>query len=322
MPGALHERAGADHVVHRDALGDAHRQRDRRRGRLHDRVGGERRRHEDAADVGAGGRHRVGDGVEDGHAVGVLAALAGRDAGHDVGAEGAHLLGVEAALTAGDALDEDAAGAVDEDAHDAVPGQRDDLVGGLGGADRGDDARLLEQRPALLLARPGHAHHQRLGDLQLVAGGDDPLGDLVAARDAAEDVDEDAAHLGIEQHHLERVAHLLGAGAAADVEEVGGLAALLLDQVERVHHQAGAVADDADVAVEVDVGEPAPLRLHLEGVVAGATVVAGGVRGQLLGERAVAVVGVLVDLELAVGGDELTVRGEHQRVDLARHRVE
>ena len=49
-------------------------------------------------------------------------------------------------------------------------------------------------------------------------------------------------------------------GAAADVEEVGRLdpAELLAgvgDHVQRGHDQAGAVADDADLAVELDVVE-------------------------------------------------------------------
>ena len=42
---------------------------DPRVGRFHDRVGGERRRHEDHARVGAGLRDRVGDGVEHGEAL-------------------------------------------------------------------------------------------------------------------------------------------------------------------------------------------------------------------------------------------------------------
>ena len=63
-----------------------------------------------------------------------------------------------------------------------------------------------------------------------------------------------ALTVGVAQDDLQAVGHHLGAGAAADVEEVGRLdAAELLtgvgDDVERAHHQAGAVADDADLAV-------------------------------------------------------------------------
>jgi hypothetical protein len=59
---------------------------------LEDGVGRERRRHVDDRGVGAGGLHRVGDGVEDGHVSELLAALAGGDAADHVGAVGEHLL--------------------------------------------------------------------------------------------------------------------------------------------------------------------------------------------------------------------------------------
>jgi len=56
--------------------------------------------------------------------------------------------------------------------------------------------------------------------------------------------------LGVLQHDLEGFGHLLGGGAAAHVEEVGGLAAKQLDGVHRRHRQAGAVDQAADVAVQ------------------------------------------------------------------------
>ena len=58
---ALHRH----HVEHRDALGDAHDERQPGVDRLEDRVGGEGRRHVDHGRVGAGGLDRLGDGVED-----------------------------------------------------------------------------------------------------------------------------------------------------------------------------------------------------------------------------------------------------------------
>ena len=50
-----------------------------------------------------------------------------------------------------------------------------------------------------------------------------PVGDQVAAHDAAEDVDQDRAHLRVREDQLEGRGHALGGRAAADVEEVGGL---------------------------------------------------------------------------------------------------
>ena len=52
-------------------------------------------------------------------------------------------------------------------------------------------------------------------------------------------------------------------GAAADVEEVGRLAAVQLDEVHRAHRQAGAVHQAADVAVEVARSSAPPRRRGL-----------------------------------------------------------
>ena len=63
-------------VVGGDALGDRDDERDAGVRGLEDRVGGEARRHEDHRRVGAGLGDRVVEGVEDGDALDVLAALA------------------------------------------------------------------------------------------------------------------------------------------------------------------------------------------------------------------------------------------------------
>ena len=57
---------------------------------------------------------------------------------------------------------------------------------------------------------------------------------------------------------VQRVDDLLGVRAAADVQEVGGLAAVVLDQVHGGHGQAGAVDQAADVALELDEAEVRP----------------------------------------------------------------
>src|SRR6478736_6787708 len=72
-------------------------------------------------------------------------------------------------------------------------------------------------------------------------------------------------------HGVEAVGHDLRRGAATDVEEVRGLdAAELLtgvgDDVEGAHDQARAVADDADLALELDVVEVLLLGRRLQRV--------------------------------------------------------
>ncbi len=129
-------------------------------------------------------------------------------------------------------------------------------------------------------------------------------------RDAAEDVDEDALHALVEVDDLERTRHHVGIGAAADVEEVGGRAADLIDDVEGRHGEPGAVGDDADRPLETDVLE-ALLGRHLLAVVH-------------LGQAAEGVpfrmteLGALVEGHLGVERVHLARRLEDQRVDLGQ----
>src|SRR6476619_2117846 len=197
--------------------------------------------------------------------------------------------------------------------------------GELGGTARGAVHRrldrhqgvvaLLEDAADLLDVVAVEAHDQRAVLLvtERVEGADDAVGDRVAGGDAAEDVDEDAPDLRVRQDDVQAVVHDLVAGTATDVEEVGRLLAAELltgvrDDVERAHDEAGAVADDADGAVELDVVEVLLLGGGLERV-----------RVRLVLEALVVGVpeaGVLVERDLAVEGDDGAVLGLDERVDL------
>src|SRR6185436_18915889 len=107
----------AQHVVGGDALGDAHDELDAGVVGLEDRVGREAWRYEDHGGVGPGRLHRGPHGVEDGDAVDVLAALAGRDARDHVGAVAAVVAGVKRAFAAGQAGHDELRLGADQDAH-------------------------------------------------------------------------------------------------------------------------------------------------------------------------------------------------------------
>src|SRR5215218_2490564 len=94
-------------------------------------------------------------------------------------------------------------------------------------------------------------------------GRQQPPRHLVAAGYAAEDVEEHAPDLFVGGDDIEGGRDLLGVGPATDVAEVGGFAAGLGDDVQRAHHQPRPVAEDADVAVELDVLQPDLLRPFL-----------------------------------------------------------
>ena len=122
-----------------------------------------------------------------------------------------------------------------------------------------------------------------------------------------------AVTLGSERMHLDRLGDRLRLRAAAGVEEVGRLAARLGDDVERRHHEPGAVAEDADVAVELHVGQPALLG-HLLLRVLAAGVAQLGVLG--MAEQAVP-----VERDLGVERLHLALGGDDHRVDLDEHRL-
>src|ERR671911_2582585 len=101
------------------------------------------------------------------------------------------------------------------------------------------------------------------GETRALYGRQQPPRHLVAAGYAAEDVEEHAPDLFVGSDDIEGGRDLLSVGPAADVAEVGRFAAGLGDDVERAHHQSRPVAEDADVAVELDVLQPDLLRPFL-----------------------------------------------------------
>jgi hypothetical protein len=173
--------------------------------------------------------------------------------------------------------------------------------------------RVRQDLAALLVVRPVEPHHERHLHLDLLERRDQAACDLVAAGDAAEDVEQHRADLGVGEDHLDCVHDRLGLGAAAGVEEVGRLAARLGHHVEGGHDEPGAVAEDAHVAVELHVGEAALLG-HLLLRVLGARVAEGG-------RVLVAVERIGVHGDLGVQGHDVARSRYQQRVDLHEHGV-
>ena len=126
---------------------------------------------------------------------------------------------------------------------------------GVGQAVGGDDdkAAVGQDLAAFFDIGAGKADHQGDLHLHLFDRLDDTLGDPVAAVDTGKDVDQNGFDSFIRKHQIKRLGDTLGAGAAADIEEVGGFTTGMFDHVHGRHRQTGAVDDAADVAVEPDV---------------------------------------------------------------------
>jgi hypothetical protein len=122
---------------------------------------------------------------------------------------------------------------------------------------------LGQDRPALIRVGAVEADDDGRPDVDPSQRLHDAVGNLLALRDATEDVDEDGLHAGVVVDDLERVRHHVGVGAAADVEEVRRLTPDLAHDVDRAHRQPGAVGDDPDVPVESDVLQSLGVRGRL-----------------------------------------------------------
>ncbi len=116
----------------------------------------------------------------------------------------------------------------------------DDFFRAIGERIRADDrqAALADHLFPQFDIRALEADHQRNAEAGLRDRREDAGGDDVALHDAAEDIDQDAADLGIAEDDLEGGGDLLLARAAADIEEVRRLAAVVFDDVHGGHGEA------------------------------------------------------------------------------------
>ena len=110
------------------------------------------------------------------------------------------------------------------------------------------------------------------------------------------------------QDDLEGRDDLFAGSAPAHVEEIGGLAAEMLDDVHRAHGQAGTVDQAGDVSVEGDVVQVELRGLDFLGVLF--------VQVPEGDDLRVAEKGVVVEGHLGVEGQNLIVRGGNQGIDL------
>ncbi len=135
----------------------------------------------------------------------------------------------------------------------------------------------------------------------------------VASHDAAEDVDEHAFDALVREQDAKRRGDFLGARAAADVEEVGRLGAVNLDDVHRRHREARAVHHASDVAVEMHVAEVVLRRLGLGGIFLVGIAQLADVR---MAEQR-----VVVERHFRVEADDAVVLRHDERIDLDQRRV-
>src|SRR5579863_7563960 len=117
------------------------------------------------------------------------------------------------------------------------------------------EAGLADDPLAEVDVGPFQAHDKRNLKANLLHSGDHPLGDDVAAHDAAKNIDEYPLNVGIGGDDLERSRDFVLRRAAANVEKIRRTFPIELDDVHGRHGEAGAVDHASDRAVESDVVE-------------------------------------------------------------------
>lgn len=148
------------------------------------------------------------------------------------------------------------------------------------------------------------------GDLevQTLDGLDKTSGDGITSNDTTKDVDKDGSDLGVAGDELESLLDGGRGGTTTNVEEVGGLATVQLDDVHGGHGKTSTVDEAADITVKLDEVEVGLGSADLIGVLLSGVA---PLKDLLLSE-----VGVVVKAELGVHAEDLMVRGLRQGVDL------
>ncbi len=197
-------RLHLDHVERRDALGDADDHLDAGVGRLEDRVGRARRRHEDDRRVGAGLLHRLLRRCRTpGMPSCTVPPLPGVTPPTTLVPYSRICLAWNVAGAAGDALNDELRLFSDEDRHGyfASPARDSATIfcapSAMSSAVMTVQPRLRQHLLAELDVGAFEPHDQRHLEPDLLDRRDHAGGDGVALHDAAEDVDEDPLHVGV-----------------------------------------------------------------------------------------------------------------------------
>ena len=103
-----------------------------------------------------------------------------------------------------------------------------------------------------LHVRPLQSSDNRCPQVHTLHHANQSLRNSVAPHNPSKDIHKNGCDFRVRGDEVEGLLDGLGGGAAADVEEVCGLAAVELDDVHGGHGEAGAVDEAADVAVEFD----------------------------------------------------------------------
>ena len=185
-------------------------------------------------------------------------------------------------------------------------------IGEVIGGDNGETG-FLNEFFALIDIRALQPDHERHRQLHGFHGIDDAGGDDVAFHDAAENIHQDGFHIAVGHEDLKGFRDLFLRGAAADIEEVGWVAAMIFDDIHGGHREAGAVYETGDVAVEPDVIEMMFGRLDFARIFF--------FQIAHLDDVGMAEQGVIVKIEFGIEREHSAILGHDERIDFDHRAV-
>ena len=305
-----HGGLDSHHINHRDAFGDADDELDAGVNRFEDRVRSTSWWNENHRGVATGFAARFHDGVKDGNLIFEnLTTACGRDARNDIGAVFHTGLRVGCSRLASDALNEQARIFINEDGHGEKLGcGGDDFLSGVGDVGCGCEFEtgFGKELAAGFDVGAFQAHHERHWEVDGFHGIDDALSDDVALHDAAENIHQNGFHSLVRDKDLECLGDLLLGGSTSYVEEVGGFAAVVFNDIHRRHRESGSIHQAGDISIQPDVAEIVLRGFDLAGVFLFNVAVGLDIR--------VAEEGVVVEIEFRIQGAHVATLGDDERV--------
>jgi len=114
-------------------------------------------------------------------------------------------------------------------------------------------AKIIKQGEGLVGIGAGEADDDGDINLDLLWGINNTLGNCVTLHDTTKNVYKDGLDLGVLWENLEGCADLLSVGTTADIQEVGRLATLKLDDIHGSHSQTSTIYHASNIAIECDI---------------------------------------------------------------------
>ena len=162
--------------------------------------------------------------------------------------------------------------------------------------------------PALDHVRTFETYDNRHPDPDFLHSADNALRDQITTHDSAEDIDQDRLDVVIGEDQFECRSNPFAGCSAANIQKVGRLTAVQLDQVHRGHGQTGAIDHARDIAIQRHIVQIVrrgfPFLLILLTWIA-------QLRQPLLAEQ-----GVVLDVDLRIQREHVTAAGNDEWIYL------